>query len=185
MAGGGLGGGQVGRVAGWEGPIHHQDVESRPVGGDLAGHGLEVEVPVDGGHHQKGGLALGGDETHLPAAVDGDEGVLAGPQAGQGAHQHQRFVPGGELPAHTGLPSDTVVGVQPGRRHQAGVTVAGKGELVTGVLVGQHGVGGGLGPPIDEPPQGGLPHPAPGRRPLPQIVDEVGHGAGVDHSWSV
>ena len=165
-AGGGRGRlhlGQVGRVPVGQVAVDHQHGQTGPVAGDLEGHGLEVEAAVDGGHDEQGGIALGGDEAHLAAAVDGDERVLPGPEPGQGPDQHQRLVPGGQLPAHTGAAGHPVVGEQAGGGPEAGVPVPGEGELLAGVLVGQHGVGGGRGPPLDQPPQGGRRHPAPGR----------------------
>ena len=61
----------------------------------------------------------------------------------------------------TPVPRPTpVVGVEAGGGPEAGVAVSGEGELAPGVLVGQDGVGGGLGPALDQPPQGGRPDPA-------------------------
>ena len=72
----------------------------------------------------------------------------------------------GQLPAHAGARTDAVVGVQAGRGPEAGVAVAGEGQLVAGVLVGQDGVGRGLRPAPRSAPTVWARTPSPGPAPL-------------------
>ncbi len=146
--------------------VDDQHLHPRPSRRDLLGHRREVEAPEGGGHDEQGRPALLGDEADLAPAVDGDDRVLARTESCEGADQDQRLVPGGELPAHRGVSTNPVLGLETCRGAETRVAVAGEGELGAGVLVGEHRVGCGRGAALDELPEARRADPAPSVDPL-------------------
>ena len=187
VAGGAATVGQAGRVTVGKVAVDHQHGQARSRPAAISWAMASKSKPrYTVGTTSSEAPALFGDEADLAAPVDGDQRVLAGAQPGQRAHQHQRLVPGGQLPADRrcrGRPRGRrggrrrPGGRRPGnRRRSARCPVSSWARTASGVASARRSM---------RPHRVGAPIQPRAAVRSASSLDEVGHDAGFDHSRSV